>query len=119
MAITSNLNYLAPIVLWEETKPYEITGNVSAEIPRTNFQFQPYAVAIKDTRALKDGISLSTHGFEWVSHETVEDFKTDESVNRYIKELEGFVKDYFNAEKVLTFQYQVQLSHNPVKVSQN
>jgi hypothetical protein len=117
MTATSNLNYLAPIALWEDTKPYEITGNVSVEVPRTNFQFEPYAVEIKDARFLPYNISLSTHGFEWVTHETPEDFTTDESVTRYIQKLEGFVKDYFKAKKVLTFQYQVQPSHHLIKAS--
>lgn len=108
MAVKSTVNYLAPMALWEDTKPYEITGNVSADVPRTNFRFEPHVVEIQDARALPSTTSLRTHGFEWVAQTTTEDFKTDDSVTRYINELEEFIQDHFKADKVLTFQYQVQ-----------
>lgn len=62
MAVKSTVIYLAPMALWEDIKPYEITGNVSADVPRTNFRFEPHAVEIQDTRALSSKTSLSTHG---------------------------------------------------------
>ncbi|KAG5764343.1 hypothetical protein H9Q72_007593 [Fusarium xylarioides] len=108
MAVKSTVNYLAPMALWDDTKPYEITGNVSADVPRTNFRFEPHVVEIQDARALPSKVSLSTHGFEWVAQTTTEDFKTDDSVTRYINELEEFIQDHFKADKVLTFQYQVR-----------
>ncbi|KAF5237708.1 hypothetical protein FANTH_10735 [Fusarium anthophilum] len=103
MTVKSTVNYLAPIALWEDTKPYEITGNVSADVPRTNFRFESREVEIQDARALPSEVSLITHGFEWVTQTTTEDFKTDDSVSRYINELEEFVQDHFKADKVLTF----------------
>ncbi|KAG5755673.1 hypothetical protein H9Q70_001741 [Fusarium xylarioides] len=108
MAVKSTVNYLAPMALWDDTKPYEITGNVSADVPRTNFRFEPHVVEIQDARALPSKVSLSTYGFEWVAQTTTEDFKTDDSVTRYINELEEFIQDHFKADKVLTFQYQVR-----------
>ncbi|KAF5608112.1 uncharacterized protein FSUBG_4936 [Fusarium subglutinans] len=108
MAVKLTVNYLAPEALWEDTKPYEITGNVSADVPRTNFRFEPRAVEVQDARALPAEVSLSTHGFEWVTQTTTKDFKTDGSVTRYVNELEEFIQDHFKADKVLTFQYQVR-----------
>ncbi|KAF5679505.1 methyltransferase like protein [Fusarium circinatum] len=108
MTVKSTVNYLAPMALWEDTKPYEITGNVSADVPRTNFKFEPRDVEVQDARALPSEVSLSTHGFEWVTQTTTEDLKTDDSVTRRINELEEIFQDYFKADKVLTFRYQVK-----------
>lgn len=114
-------NYLTPLALWDEVKPYEINGRVTPGLARNNLDFTPYEVDIHDVRdaAVQEALAgggqssssrrlFDTTGFAWERHTTSEDLASDASIDCHIDEMKAFLVDYFHADLVSIFQYQVR-----------
>ncbi|OJD27087.1 hypothetical protein ACJ73_01527 [Blastomyces percursus] len=103
------VNYLAPDEKWLTVKPYQIVGTLPAGLPRQNIELKAYPMNINDVRAEDLGrFSLDKEGFQWISHCAEESLDTETSIDKYIQQMEDFVKTYLKANAVRTYQYQLR-----------
>lgn len=111
MSVTTNLNFLSDLEKWETTKPYEITGHLLPGQTRSNFDFTSHQVNVADVRSATGlQCTLESTGFSWVSHKLSEKLNSDESISRHIEEMEQFIRSHLQADRVMTFQYQVRIA---------
>ncbi|CAK7230196.1 hypothetical protein SBRCBS47491_007503 [Sporothrix bragantina] len=114
-------NYLTPLEKWDEVKPYEIRGRIPPGLDRNNFDFTPYEVNIEDARSSTsektpchvDGLNdshsmLDKAGFTWVFNPLTDSLDSDANVDQHLASMKEFIVDYFKADLVSIFQYQIR-----------
>ena len=109
--VTSTVLYLERTDLWEEEKPYYIHGHRPDNVPRDNYKISEHEVLFVNSRGHEDEFKIESSGFEWARlHQPSEEkLDTPLSIERYMKEISEFIKQYFDAEDVLPYEYQVSL----------
>lgn len=94
-------------------KPYEMLINLPEELqhtPRTNLQFKPAQIGVKDARGREADFSLNTQGFCWRRHSTkATNFQDrDAIVNQYLPEMAALINDELEeVSKIFIFDWRV------------
>ena len=103
------LQYLAPLKLYETVKPYSLASSGSCTLPRTNIQTAAYdIVEISDIRGQLSEFSLETSGFEYLKHETKCTFDSKQAIEEdYVDEMAEVLKKRLSARSVYIFDYTV------------
>ena len=110
MAISTELEYLAPIALWDEVKPFKIEGRLPPGTPRSNIQGRRHAVQIRGMREFPDEIGLEKTGFEYSTAATTADLGTREGIDQNVEEMRSMLQSKMRADKVYCFAYTVLLT---------
>ena len=103
------LQYLAPLELYESVKPYSLASSKCYMLPRTNVQTTTYDnVRISNIRGHFPEFSLETSGFEYLKHETECNFDSKQAIEEdYVDEMAEVLKNRLNAQSVYIFDYTV------------
>ena len=103
------LQYLAPLKLYETVKPYSLAKSGSCTLPRTNIQTTTYdSIRISNVRGQLPEFTLETSGFEYLKHETECTFDSMQAIEEdYVDEMAEVLKKRLNARSVYIFDYTV------------
>ena len=123
MTISCRIGYLRRLNLYKSKsgeKPFSINIPVD-RIPgarQSNVEYEYVEdISVTDIRGIESQFSLDTHGFEVVQQElpyAYDDFEDTSVITRtYVQYMETWLKEHFQAEKVLIFDHQVR-RRNPV-----
>lgn len=107
MEISTELEYLAPIELWNEVKPFKLEGRLPPGTPRSNIEGRRHAVQIKDMRKFPDEIGLEKTGFAYSTAATTADLATREGIDQNVEEMRSMLQSKMGADKVYCFAYTV------------
>lgn len=107
MSVQTKLQYLKPLKMWDDIKPYQIIGRRSPGQPRENIELQAYTSTILDVKSLDHTPSLDNEGFQWIYNELTDDLADEAGTKNHLQAMENFLKGFFGAKGVVTYDYQV------------
>jgi hypothetical protein len=110
----TSLNFLAPLPRYDYEKPYSMDCAPPPGVPRTNVESLPFNICIKNARGYEHTFASSPASFEWFKHELTYALENEESIDRYLREMEGVLKKRTGAKKVLAYDYVVRASPNRI-----
>ncbi|HKW52706.1 MAG TPA: CmcJ/NvfI family oxidoreductase [Stellaceae bacterium] len=104
--VEAPLNYLAP----DSEKPFVYTAAPPPGMPQRSGRFEPQVVTIRDGRPVQRQLSLDKEGFALARQPTaIADFYDNAEVRRaYYPEIERFVREMLDADKVVIFDHTVR-----------
>jgi len=101
-------NYLAPLPLYKEEKPYLSRLPFLEELRRSNIVGKSYSVKIHNVRGNEDLFSLDTSGFEFRTLPFQLKHWSDDRVRAdYIPFLSRWLTEYFECQRVFIYAYNV------------
>lgn len=101
------MQYLKPLELWNDVRPYQIIGRRPPGQPRENIELQSYDSTILDVTSLDSSPSLENEGFQWIYNELAQNLDDEAGTRSYIQAMEIYLKGFFGAKGVVTYDYQV------------
>ena len=93
--------------MYKTEKPFYFTKALGTDNRQTNEDFEPTPTEIFNARGGENNFSLEQNGFEWILHKTSLDVDSQDGIQRYIKDMESFLKVYLKAEHVYAYDYVV------------
>jgi hypothetical protein len=104
--VRAALNYAAPSAV----KPYTYIDEPPPGRARTNLNFEPHELMIRDLRPIAMELSLDREGFAFVRHgSAVRDFHNeDELESVYYPEAERLLAEVTGAERVVVFDHTIR-----------
>ena len=115
-AVTScSFDYLTRSEFYDAVKPYNFAGALEPEQEshRANLTYTTHdGIKLRDLRGSEHLLSLETHGFELLRHDTKAnlDEPSDDDLEKYLEETAAFLKKHLNAEHVLAYNFRVRCS---------
>lgn len=103
------IKFIAPLPKWETEKPFNLALPLPADQPKTNSVYESHEVQISDGRGREGEFSLDKHGFAFAEippGATALQSRTAIETE-YLSNMESFLKEYLDAEKVQAFDYVV------------
>lgn len=118
---TGKISFLKHDPLYSREKPYLVLlppsqdAEIDRSIPRSNLQYESHLVDIGDVRGHIDQYPIEECGFQYIQHKTGVnsllglhgDGPTREDVDTYTVETEAVLKDFFQAEHVVCYDFRV------------
>jgi hypothetical protein len=108
----SCLEFVLDSPSYREEEPYEVLGYLPPEQEglRSNMKWEPHDVLVYDLRKQFDTLSIDKNGFEFVSRPdlTVPDLTTEKGLEEYLLRGVDFIKERFNSEDVVLWNYNVR-----------
>lgn len=102
------LNYLAPLELYLEQKPYHCRLPLIDGLKRSNLAMQSYPVTIEDISGKEDNFTLERSGFQFLKFPVeISSWSDSVVVTEYIPAISSWLKEYFQSERALVYSYNV------------
>jgi hypothetical protein len=115
--LISTIQHLADLPLYKIEKPYSAalpTGTIDPSIKTHNLVFKDYeGIRIIDIRDNESKIGLVKSGFEIIPHGVYEPLETKEDLLRYQRDTATFLKEHFDAMKVICYESKVMAKQFP------
>ena len=109
-AVWAKLLYLFPSPLYERSKPYYIASVQPAETKQTNETFASKKTEIINARGNEGNFSIDENGFEWVDYPLESAIESTYNCQRYMRDMEAFLKGCLKAEHVYAYDCVVGLT---------
>lgn len=108
--VETQLEFLAPLPLYETEKPYCATYNQADQVARKdaqNLEWREYPTSIRDMRQSPD-VSLHKSGFEILECESKHlPPRNSDEIELYRLETEAYLKDVLGAEAAVCYDVRV------------
>lgn len=109
--VEGEIKFLSRLPRYKTEQPFYVSVAPGVEFDQekhTNLEFERHAVTVSDIRPRLKDFTLDDCGFEIVPHvPKLLDFQTTLDVNVYKHETEALLQNFFQAEKVLTWDFKV------------
>ena len=109
-AVWAKLLYLVPSPLYERSEPYYIAGVQLAETKQTNEAFAPKKTEIIIARGNEGNFLIDENSFEWVDYPLESAIESTDDRQRYMRDMEDFLKGCVKAEHVYAYDCVVGLT---------
>jgi hypothetical protein len=116
--VFSELNYLAPLRIYQSEKPYLSRLPAQSSLARTNILGRSYAARVFEISGQEHSFTLDEAGFEFTHFaETIPEWTDSIICSTYIPKLSAWLKHYLSCNDVCIYAYSVSQASSPLNPS--